>query len=87
MNDLKNRKMKRLFIDDVKTGDYIYIISKGKYVKIVKIEDAYNSIDENGEYSTRWHDGSPDVSMKNLYEYLESWLHTWYGEIKFLRAI
>lgn len=79
--------MKQIDINEVMVGDYIHIIPIDKTVRIVKIGDAYNSIDDDGIYGTYYKENIPDTSVKDLKEYIASWCYTWYdGEIEFFRG-
>ena len=80
--------MKRLYDNQIKEGDYIYLPYRKEYLKIVCIDGGYNAIDENGEYATRYYDGTPDTSEKNLKRYIESWYDVHFPhDVVFLRLI
>ena len=84
---LKGKKKERVLRKDVTIGDYIYIISQNEYVKIIELDGAFNAIDKEGNYCSRYSDSSPDLSMTDFKRYLESWEYTWDWQIDFFREL
>ena len=84
---LKDKKKERVLRKDVTVGDCIYIIPQNEYVKIIELDGAFNAIDKEGKYCSRYSNGSPDLSMTDFKRYLESWEYMWDWQIDFFREL